>query len=58
VFTRYLDLRFKKDERERMSSEQEMRTKFLLRFEMDIRRPRGKDNIRYVLREPGSENAN
>jgi len=41
-----------------MSSEQEMRTKFLLRFEMDIRRPRGKDNIRYVLREPGSENAN
>jgi len=41
-----------------MSSKQDMRIKFLLKFEMDIRRPRWKDNIRYVLRETGSENVN
>lgn len=40
-----------------MSSEQEMKTKFLLKFEMDTRRARLEDNI-YVLREPGSDNVN
>jgi hypothetical protein len=41
-----------------MSSKQEMRTKFLLEFEMDTMKPRWKDNIRYVHTEPGSENVN
>jgi hypothetical protein len=41
-----------------MSSKQKMRTKFLLGFEMDIMKPRWKDNIRYVLREPSSEIVN
>jgi len=40
-----------------MSSKEEMKTKFFLE-EMDIMKPRWKDNFRYVLRELGSENVN